>query len=116
MTLALSQPTRGELIRRINDRCRHSFTGCFIVLTAAVAELDPHTKAIVLHRVRTFKDFDAGNNPHDENDMAFFEVDGARYFWKFDYFGDPNYRTGSDDPSDTGKTWRCLTVGFASDY
>jgi hypothetical protein len=115
MTLALSQPTRGELIRRINDRCRVSFTGCRIVVTAAFAEMNDHTKALALHRVRTFKDFGPDNDPHHEHDMAFFELDDERYFFKFDYY-DESLQFGSDDPSDIEKTRRVLTIGLASDY
>lgn len=111
----LSKPTRGELIRQINDRCRHSFTGCLILLTTALDELEVHTKALVLHQVRTFKDFNDSNDTWHEHDLGFFELNGDRYFWKFDYFA-PDMQFGSDDPSDIEKTRRVLTVGFASDY
>lgn len=37
MSLALSQPTRADVIRRLNDASRHNFTGCAIVVTAASA-------------------------------------------------------------------------------
>ena len=55
MTFTLSQPTRSELIRRINDQCRAAFTACAILVTAAFDQLDRKTKALALHRVRTFK-------------------------------------------------------------
>jgi hypothetical protein len=64
MTFTLSQPTRSELIRRINDQCRAAFTASAILVTAAFDQLDRKTKALALHRVRTFKDFDADNDPH----------------------------------------------------
>jgi hypothetical protein len=109
------EPARGEQIRRINDHCRMTFTGCRIVVTAAFAELDAHTKANALHRVRTFKAFDVGNDPYHEHDMAFFDLDGEKYFWKFDYYA-LDLRHGSDDPSEVENTRRVLTIGLASDY
>ena len=107
---------RSEAVRLINDHCRQTFTGCLIVLTATVAELEIATRAAVLEKVRSFTDFDEDNNPHGENDMAFFDHDGERYFFKFDYYGDASHRTGANDPSDTTNTFRTLTIGTAADY
>ena len=111
----LSQVSHSEKIRRINDACRRSFTGCRIVVTAAFAELDAKTKAIVLHQVQTFKDFDEGNDPHHEHDFGCIEHDGEKFFFKFDYY-DETLQYGSDDPSDQAKTRRVLTIMLASDY
>jgi hypothetical protein len=47
--------------------------------------------------------------------MAFFDLDGERYFWKLDYFA-ADTQLGSDHPSDIEKTRRVLTIGLASDY
>jgi len=111
----LSKAPRGNTIRRINDACRRSFTGCMIVTTEAVADLPDDVKAIVLNKVRTFTRFDADNDPHHEHDMAFFDHDSERYFFTFDYYA-PDMEHGSDDPSDTDKTRRVVTIGMASDY
>lgn len=113
MDVQTSKSTR--IIRALNNHCRATFTGCQIMMTAAVAALDADTRCKVLEAVRDFDAFDEGNDPHNEADMAFFEVDGERYFWKFDYY-DMTMTMGSDDPSDVTKTRRVLTVGFASDY
>jgi Protein of unknown function (DUF3768) len=107
--------TKGDRIRILNDHLRTTFTGGRIMLTAAVAALDPSLKARVLAAVREFKDFGADNDPHNEHDLAFFEVDGERYYWKIDYM-DRNMEFGSDDPADPDRTTRILTVGHASDY
>jgi hypothetical protein len=102
-------------IRTINDLCRSTFTGARIVTTAAFTDLPAGLKANVLERVRTFDAFDADNDPHHEHDMALFEESGERFFFKFDYY-DETMSYGSDDPADTGKTRRVLTIGLASDY
>jgi Protein of unknown function (DUF3768) len=101
-------------IRTINDLSRRTFTGATIVTTAAFAELPNELKAKALERVRTFDAFDADNDPHHEHDMAIFEEGGKSFFFKFDYY-DQTMRCGSDDPTDTGKTRRVLTIGLASD-
>jgi hypothetical protein len=107
--------TKGDAIRQINDRCRQTFTGCMIVVTAAVAELEAELKARVLQRVRAFDKFGADNDPHHEHDMAFFDEGGERFFFKFDYYA-PDMEHGSDDPANMEKTRRVLTIGFAADY
>ena len=107
--------SRADRIRELNDLCRRTFTGATIVTTAAFAALDPKLKANALQRVRSFNDFDGANDPHHEHDMAFFDEGGERMFFKFDYY-DESMHFGSDDPSDTGKTRRLLTIGLASDY
>lgn len=112
--LKLSEVSRSERIRRINDACRRSFMGCFLVRTAAFADLPHDVIAIALHRVRSFKEF--GNDPDDEHDLGFLDVCGERVFFRFDYYGDRDLKTGANDPSDTTRTWRTLTVGLASDY
>src|SRR5438094_504957 len=102
-------------IRALDNHARITFTGASIMLTSAVAELDPELKAKVLEAVRTINEFDEDNDPHNEADMAFFEVDGEKYFFKFDYY-DPTMKYGSDDPSNPAVTRRVLTIGLASDY
>lgn len=107
--------SKADRIRQLNDMARRTFTGAQIVTTSAFSELPTLTKANALMAVRDFKAFDEGNDPHHEHDMAFFEVMGERFFFKFDYYAlDMNY--GSDEPSDPSKTRRVLTIGLASDY
>jgi hypothetical protein len=102
-------------IRQLNDQARRTFLGAAIVATAAFQALEPELKARALHRVRTFTDFDTHNDPHFEHDLAFFEVGGEHFFFKFDYF-DPSMESASDDPADPNKTRRILTIGLAADY
>ena len=102
-------------IRALNNHCRCTFSGCSIMLTAAVAAMEPEAKAKLLEAVRTFDAFNDDNDPHGEADMAFLDIDGERYFFKWDYY-DPSMKFGAEDPSDPAKCRRVLTIGMASDY
>src|SRR5712691_3591859 len=102
-------------IRALNDAFRQSFNGGQVYLTSGVAALEPTRKAQVLEAVRTFRDFDEGNDPHGEHDFASIEVDGENYFFKIDYY-DTDIRYLSDDPSDPAITKRIMTIMLASEY
>jgi hypothetical protein len=102
-------------IAELNDHLRRTFTGGRIVMTAAVAALDPADRAEVLERVRSFTNFNPDNNPHGENDFGVVTVKDEPYFWKVDYY-DLTMTCGSEDPSDPAVTTRVLTVGRMSDY
>ena len=65
--------------------------------------------------VRAFDDFTPENDPHDEHDMAFLDVDGVRIFFKVDYY-DAALEMHSPDPSDPGVTRRVLTIALAEEY
>jgi len=85
------------------------------MMTAAVDALPIDVKARVLQNVRSFKEFDAGNDPHGEHDFGSFKADGETFFFKIDYYA-PDMQGGSDDPTNSEKTTRVLTIMFASDY
>jgi Protein of unknown function (DUF3768) len=102
-------------IRTLNDYLRKTFTGGRILITASIPELNQHQRARVLLAVREFDEFDADNDPHHEHDLAFFEVDGERYFFKVDNY-DLSTRHHSPDPADPERTCRVLTIGHHSDY
>jgi hypothetical protein len=107
--------SKAEHVRTINDRCRKHFLGCTVVITPTVQELGAEDKAQLLSAVREFEQFDADNDPHHEHDFGAIELHGQKWFWKFDYYA-PDMRMGSDDPADTDKTHRVLTVMHASEY
>jgi hypothetical protein len=65
--------------------------------------------------VRNFRDFDQGNDPHQEHDFGAFELSNQQFFFKLDYY-DTSMEFGSPDPSDAGKTTRTLTVMLADEY
>jgi hypothetical protein len=111
----IDSPKTVERIRMLNDLLRSTFTGGKVMMTAAVAALNPEARAKVLTAVRTFDAFTRHNNPHGENDCAFFMVDGERYFFKLDCY-DKTMEYGSEDPSNPEITVRVLTIGTAEDY
>ena len=111
----LDAPSQSARVRALNDDLRATFTGGRIVVTAAFLSLAADLQARAMQRVRTFKDFDADNDPHHEHDMAFLEEGGERFFFKVDYYA-PDMQYGSDDPADPAKTCRVMTIGLASDY
>ena len=102
-------------IRALNDRLRRSMTGGRIMLTAAVNALPENLKVQAIERMKTFDDFNADNDPHNEHDFGSFEIDGHTFFFKHEYY-DTAMQYGSDDPSDPKKTTRVLTLMLSSDY
>lgn len=90
-----------------NDLLRKTFIGCRVVVTAALHH-SPKKDAVIV-AVREFNAFNRDNDPYGDHDCAFFEVDGERFYFKFDYYDD-NYESYQEDGN------RVLTIGFASDY
>lgn len=90
-----------------NDRLRSTFIGCKVVLTSGVAH-SPDVETI-LSKVRTFNHFTPDNDPHGERDFGSFDINGAKYFWKFDYF-DEAYACFEE----SGR--RVLTIMRADEY
>ncbi len=102
-------------IRELNDALRQTFAGGQVFITPAVNGLEDGAKAAVLHRVRTFDEFDRDNDPHGEHDFGSFELAGERYFFKVDYYS-PDLQGGAEDPSDPDQTARVLTIMHADEY
>ena len=102
-------------IRQLNDAFRTTFVGGVVVMTAGIEALPTELKARVLQAVRDFRDFDEGNDPHQEHDFGAFELSDTRFFFKLDYY-DASMEFGSPDPSDAAKTTRTLTVMLAEEY
>lgn len=104
-----------QRIRVLNDLFRVTFQGGRVMLTSGVAGLPVDTKARVILAVQQFKDFDEGNDPHNEHDFGAFEVDDEKFFFKIDYY-DRDIRYGADDPSDPEHTTRVMTIMLANEY
>src|SRR5436305_14308162 len=77
---------RTKAIRILNDAFRKSLTGGVVTLTAGVEALNADTKAQLLSAVRTFKDFDKGNDPHGEHDFGAIEIGDVRVPFQIDYY------------------------------
>ncbi len=92
-----------------NDKLRREFdpNSMKIFITSGVSNSNNLEK--IINIVRVFEEFTPDNDPYHEHDMAFFDVSGEKYFFKFDYYDD-NYEYFKEDGN------RVLTVGRASEY
>ena len=104
-----------EMIRKLNDEARSTFTNVQIMLTLGIRMKSEKEVADILERVRTFNDFTPANNPYSENDSASFDYNGEKIIWKIDYY-DKNYRFLSDNPADPTITNRVLTIMTGAEY
>ena len=80
-------------IAALNDHARQTFTGCRVVITQGVAELDPEDVSYVLNEVRSYNDFTLQNDPYGEHDFGKISTWEFEVFWKID---------GVDAPSHNG--------------
>lgn len=108
-------PSKSDRVRELNDKFRSTFVGGVVTLTQGMEEQCRELKAEVLRRIREFKHFNEDNDPHGEHDFGSFNIGGSRFFWKIDYY-DRDLLNGSEDPADTSKTTRVLTVMLAEEY
>jgi hypothetical protein len=99
----------------LNDGLRRTFARGKVVMTEGVAALPEQTLAQVLERVRHFDDFTPDNDPRGEHDFGNFEIAGVTYFFKIDYYS-PDMEGGSEDPADSEKTARMMTIMRADEY
>jgi Protein of unknown function (DUF3768) len=106
---------KSDRIRVLNDNFRTTFIGGQVFVSAGVSELPMDIKAEALLAVRSFKDFNGGNDPYAEHDFGSFEVAGDTFYWKIDYY-DIDCRYGSEDPADPVRTTRVLTIMLAAEY
>ncbi len=87
-----------------------------MILTVGIASLEDRLRIEVVRSVQSFSRFDDDNDPDGEHDFGAFEIGGVgKVFWKIDYYN----RTldgGSENPADTSKTVRVLTIMLASEY
>ena len=102
-------------IRQLNDAFRRSFIGGQVMLTLGIRSKSEKEVAEILERVRTFSNFNKGNNPYNENDCASFDYNGDRIIWKIDYY-DKDYKFMSENPADPTITNRVLTIMTALEY
>ncbi len=103
-----------NVIAKLNDAFRKTFSGGKVVMTAGVNELPDMVKAAALTMVAEFDRFAEANDPHGEHDFGSFELCSRKFFWKIDYY-DAACEFGSEDPADPSKTTRVLTVMLASE-
>ena len=119
--------SHSEAIAHINDGVRKAISPlgtsmaiassipARLMITRTVANL-PHDHFLeLMEAVRGCDVFDVDNDPYGERDFGAVTISGEKYFWKFDYYN-KDLSAGSDDPWDTDKTVRVLTIMHASEY
>ena len=111
----MTTKTDRNTIRILNDVLRKTFITGNVLLTRGVAEAPDEHRGEIITKVQTFEAFTPDNDPHGEHDFGAFEVQGTKYFWKIDYYA-PDMMHGSDDPADSTKTVRVLTIMLAEEY
>jgi len=97
-----------------NDKLRTSLTPDprnRIMLTASVKESPEKNR--VLSEVKSFSNFTPENDPYGEHDFGAVEIEGTKYFFKFDYY-DHNLEYGADPKTDDYTL--VLTIMEARDY
>ena len=102
-------------VRELNDHARQTFTGCRVVITSGIAELDDTAVQQILAQVRSYDQFTPDNDPYGEHDFGSFHHDDVQVFWRWDYY-DLDYSMHSPDPADETVTARVLTVMQAEEY
>lgn len=102
-------------IRTLNDTFRATFIGGRILLTQGIQAMEESAAQELIHKVQTYKNFTTDNDPHGEHDFGSLEYDGQKVFWKIDTY-DENLEFGSEEPWNTEKTTRVLTVMLAEEY
>ena len=102
-------------IAALNDHARQTFTGCRVLITIGISELDPGLIQKITLAVQSFDQFTADNDPYQEHDFGRVIVVGHTVFWKFDYY-DLDLQMHSLDASDPTVTARVLTIMLADEY
>ena len=102
-------------IRELNDLFRTTFIGGRVLITPGIRDHGPDFESASVEAVQRFRDFTPDNDPHGEHDFGAVMVDGAKVFWKIDYY-DRDCLYGSECPADPAQTTRVLTIMLASEY
>lgn len=105
-------------IAELNDKFRQQMytNGCNkIVITIGVSFLPLIEQMCILKKVRTFDNFNEGNDRYQEHDFGKVEHNGVDYFFKIDYY-DKDMKFASENPADENITTRILTIMRADEY
>ena len=103
-------------IRELNDLCRSALgAGGRLVQTNGILALPPEEQLAIGEKVKSFNKFNADNDPYGEHDFGSFKHAGSKIFWKIEYYN-PKLEHHSDNPADTTKTIRVLTIMLGEEY
>ena len=107
--------TQAHRIRTLNDDLRHHLIGGRAVMTPGIAALGAEAVARIVKTISVFDDFCHANDPYEEHDFGSFEAEGAKIFFKIDYY-DRTLTYHSPDPADPTVTERVITIMLADEY
>jgi hypothetical protein len=120
------QEEKTKTIQKLNDQFRQAvpddsgvpgrvvMTSGIQALTNTETEPGKHLPKL-FETIRSFNEFTSDNDPYGEHDFGALDFEGARVFWKIDYYA-PDMMHGSDDPTDVENTVRVLTIMLAEEY
>lgn len=123
MTIKPPESKPCDQIRRLNDFLRFSIgigarvargLGGRVDITRRVDSLPETAKAAIFEKVRQYDDFSKENDPFGEHDFGTFQHEGQEIVWQISYY-DPTLTYHSEDPADSEKTVRVLTIMLAED-
>ena len=86
-----------------------------VVITNGVEEQGPAFVVEALRKIAAFDDFTDDCDPDGWHTMGAVEVGPLSVWFKIDLY-DPEYRYGSDAPTDPARTRRVLTVLFPHEW
>jgi len=102
-------------VRALNDELRQHLLGGGAVMTPSIAALGPEAVARLVQVISVYDDFNPRNDPWDERDMGFVQLDDLKIIWKINYF-DKSLTHHSPDPADPSVTERIITLMRADEY
>ncbi|CAN1213584.1 DUF3768 domain-containing protein [Tumidithrix helvetica PCC 7403] len=102
-------------IAELNDRFRKDFSLGMLQLSNRVSAMDASKLTALTEAIANFDNFTQDNDPWGERDFGSIELEGDLLFWKIDYY-DLQLEMHSEDPSDSSKTHRVMSVMFANEY
>jgi hypothetical protein len=111
----VTEPTKTEHIRALNDDLRQNLGKGTAVMTCGIAALGAEAVARIVKTIAVYDDFCHANDPHQEHDFGSFEAEGQMIFFKIDYY-DTTMAHHSPDPADPAVTERVITIMLAEEY
>ena len=103
------QPGSKQLLNDVFRKSLGTIGAGRVVMTSGVAQLPEEVRTKVMSAVRSYNNFDGGNDPYREHDFGVIELDDQpKIYWKIDYY-DENFEYGGDAN-------RLLTILLASEY
>ena len=107
---------RTETIRNLNDAFRKNpHLNGHLMITHGIQALGLESVQEICRRISEFHQFNEDNDPYHEHDFGSLEFKTAKIFWKIDYYA-PDLKHGSDDPADSSKTSRVMTIMLSEEY